>query len=497
VSLGAGLMVAVSTLMAASVKLCNSGTIVPPSTYPSSSIISPSSSISSSSSLPSAPSCGVVRLGTWNVSWWQSSRLPAIDATGVQLLAVQETKLSLLPLEHVKTSLRRTGYTLHHGHPVEVRTTGGYGDSCGVGVLASPGVAVSPLLPQGAAWRRLYAMSRVHAVQVPAREGLPLGLRVFSVYAPLHGNPILEMFRMAFLEMVSSLDLQIPTLLMGDFNGTISPERDYSSGLGHISPLLARLLGPAGAFLDLQLVVSPGEYAPTFRHRRGEETRTSRCDLVLGSHSVLPLVEKVFVESGACDGGHSPVVVELRSARPWAISWLRPAPHLPALLLLPSSCLRESEPWAKLMEAWLASAPVQRLLGKPSATTASQLSAILQASLEQLVSLSGGWIKRPSHRRPAYESDEARHVRATLRLLGHASALLHREWHVVGPFSCRLKLVVAKLQQKFAEIPAFSRCSLLNWVEAQIATHRSALSAAVRQMREERKRRWQACIPTL
>ena len=83
-------------------------------------------------------------------------------------------------------------------------------------------------------------------------------------------------------------------------------------------------------------------------------------------------------------------MVELRSARPWAISWLRPAPHLPALLLLPSSCLRESEPWAKLIEAWLASAPVQRLLGEPSATTASQLSAMLQASLEQLVSLSGG-----------------------------------------------------------------------------------------------------------
>ena len=114
-----------------------------------------------------APVC----VGTWNVSWWTGARLPPIASLGVQLLALQETKLSAFQLENARSSLKRAGYTLHHGRPVAVQRVGGHGDSCGVGVLAMPGVAVSPVLPVGAAWRRLHAMARVHAVLVPPRPG--------------------------------------------------------------------------------------------------------------------------------------------------------------------------------------------------------------------------------------------------------------------------------------------------------------------------------------
>ena len=326
---------------------------------------------------------GQVRLGTWNLSRWHSMRLAPIEATGVELMALQETKLSLLPLEAAKALASTKGYTLHHGHPVPARTSGGHGDSCGVGVLAFPGVAVVVLLPQGAAWRMLHSMSRVHAVQVPPRPGLPLGLRVFSVYAPLRENPARDAFDTAFGEMVAGLDLQAPTLLLGDFNGSVSPQRDYASGAGDVCPLLTRLVGPAGPFLDLQLVVSPEEYAYTFRHSRGDEVRQSRCDLVLGSRSVLPLVKKVFVESGVFDGdGHFPIVVELSLKPHLGIPWYRPSPRLPQLLLLPSASLRDSEQWWKLIDTWMTrdSSSVGHLLSATSSTTASQLSSLLRSS---------------------------------------------------------------------------------------------------------------------
>ena len=104
-------------------------------------------------------------------------------------MALQETKLAAHYIENVRAALRRDGYVFHPGHAVTPHRAGGRGDSCGVGFLASPGVAVSPIMPQGAAWRRLHAMARVHAVQVPPRTGLPAGLRIFSVYVPLQTNP--------------------------------------------------------------------------------------------------------------------------------------------------------------------------------------------------------------------------------------------------------------------------------------------------------------------
>ena len=91
-------------------------------------------------------------------------------------------------------------------------------------------------------------MCRVHAVLVPPRPDLPLGVRLFSVYAPLQRDGARDEFTRLFLEMVAVLDMQIPTLVLGDFNGTVSPCRDYSSGDGPVCGLLSRLLGPGGPF---------------------------------------------------------------------------------------------------------------------------------------------------------------------------------------------------------------------------------------------------------
>ena len=130
-----------------------------------------------------------VRIGPWNVSYWTGDRLAPIVSLKVDLTALQETKLAAHYTENVRAALRRDGYVFHPGHAVAVHRAGGRGDNCGVGYLASPGVAVTPIMPQGAAWRRLHAMARDHAVHVPPRIRLAVGLRIFSIYVPLQSNP--------------------------------------------------------------------------------------------------------------------------------------------------------------------------------------------------------------------------------------------------------------------------------------------------------------------
>ena len=69
-------------------------------------------------------------------------------------------------------------------------------------------------------------------VYTPCRSHLALGLLrgfAYSRFTPLSSVTLAAVFTTTFLEMVASLDMQIPTLLMGDFNGTVSPERDFST----------------------------------------------------------------------------------------------------------------------------------------------------------------------------------------------------------------------------------------------------------------------------
>ena len=115
---------------------------------------------------------------------------------------------------------------------------------------------------------------------------------------------------------------------MGDFNGSVCPTRDYSKGDGFVCSMLARLLGPGGPFLDLQMAVSPNEFAPTFRSPREHQETWSRCDLVLGNRAAFTLIARVHVESGIMDGGHSPVVVDIHT-RPVVLKWKCPQPRVP------------------------------------------------------------------------------------------------------------------------------------------------------------------------
>ena len=189
---------------------------------------------------------GLVRIGTWNVSHWTTARAATIVYdVAAAVLAVQETHLAALPLDWAKTTAVRLGHSLHHGAPAQAVKDSVHGKACGVGFVAAGGVALSRELPATTAWRMLHAERRVHAVSVPCRRGLPRGLLLVSVYAPLPSQEVeRRRFNAAFTAFTHELDLQRPTFLLGDFNGTLGGRTPC--------PLLAHLLGPGGAWVDLQ-----------------------------------------------------------------------------------------------------------------------------------------------------------------------------------------------------------------------------------------------------
>ena len=305
--------------------------------------------------LPGAPSVpGRVRIGTWNVSGWSLHRAGVIvEDVGADVLAVQETHLSPVMLERsMAAAHRHHGLRLHHGRPVPPSEGGLFGRRCGVGFVAAPGVALVPAPPRGAPWRMLHAMYRLHGVQIPPRPGLPLGVLLLSVYAPVAARgQQLERARyaLAMAQLTPELDMQMPTLLLGDFNGSAFPHRDYLAGGAHARPacpLLVDLLGPGGAWVDVQATLTEGEMEWTFRNRDSEgHEAASRIDLILANQAALRLIQSVEVLSAIQFGGHSPVVVTLRQCSALALQLQQHRPSLP-LLQLPSGvlCLKAISP---------------------------------------------------------------------------------------------------------------------------------------------------------
>ena len=147
----------------------------------------------------------------------------------VDILALQDTKLAVVPPERARAAARSQFLHFAPGHAVRPGTTRSVqGFSCGVGFLMKAGVAVAVATPKGPAWRRLHEQGRIHAVFLGRRPGLPDGLLVFTVYAPVpEATAKKAAFVVYMLELVRSLDMQVPTLLLGDFNGSVIPERDY------------------------------------------------------------------------------------------------------------------------------------------------------------------------------------------------------------------------------------------------------------------------------
>ena len=374
---------------------------------------------------------GRLRIGTWNMSGWRAAKARAVfGEVAAEVLAVQETHLAAMPLQWAHGTMREVGGHLHHGHPVRAAGGGTFGRSCGVGFVAQPGVALLPVLPVGAAWRWLHAVARLHVVRLVPRPGLPRGLLLLSVYAPLQTrqqDTERRKFVEALVEVTHSLDMQEPALLMGDFNGSMCPVRDFqgeSAARRDACPLLAHLLGPGGAWLDVHVALAQERVPWTFQTvDQTGKLSASRIDLILANHAAMPLVCGARVLSDIRDGGHSPVLVDILFTGSASICWHRPRPTLPPLLQLSAKELRSSQEWQELLVRWCASTEYLHTQGTQH--TAQSISAALAGALDHLVALAGGWVTRPATRRPAYDSLAIRRLRGRLRAL-HAAETLTR-----------------------------------------------------------------------
>ena len=213
-----------------------------------------------------------------------------------------------------KRDAGRLNWKLVHGKAVPLATSKLGGRSRGVAALVGPGVAVREAMPPGRAWKRLWEAQRVQMVEFPPRAGLPKGLRIVNVYAPVTRWAVDQedvervWFQEMFIEAVSALDLGIPTLFAGDWNGTVHPERDYGGrgvrGAGvFVVDEVAGARGTVGGYVD----IFPRAWEWTFRRQES----MSRCDAVLACRAAIPLMAGLRVMSEVQDGGHSPVVVSL------------------------------------------------------------------------------------------------------------------------------------------------------------------------------------------
>jgi hypothetical protein len=131
---------------------------------------------------------------------------------------------------------------------------------------------------------------------------------LLSVYAPVQGHAAqLEraQFNAAFMELVHGFYMQTPTILLGDWNGSACPSRDYQGASGRSRPacaLLTHLLGPGAPWVDVQLALL-GEVPWTFNHMDGfGNVAASRIVLILANHAALALVVSTEVVVGIQDG---------------------------------------------------------------------------------------------------------------------------------------------------------------------------------------------------
>lgn len=446
-----------------------------------------------------------LRLGSWNISHWTPAKAGTIaQEIGLDVLAVQETHLATLPLEWAHGTCRNLDLHLHHGRPVPPLPNRVDGRSCGVGFVARKGVALTPILPIGAAWRKLHAAARLSAVRLPPRIGLPKGLLLFSIYAPLQVRAqalVREQFVSLVLEVTHGLDLQTPTLLLGDFNGSADPHLDFVSVSAQrrpVCPLLSSLLGPGGAWVDVHRSLLGDAAPPTFRSLdTNGNLSASRIDLVLANHAAMALVASASVLESISDGGHCPVVVDFRLSGPVALDWFPPHPRLPPLLQLGSSELRGSGEWQQLVDRWLASPDVASLA--PTAPhTAPSLSAAMVGALHHLVALAGGWKCRPATRRSAYDSKELRAARRTLALLNRLSSQIHTgPSGSPGSWPHPWLQLLDDLAKSGIGLPRTSVPALSAAVRSALAAQRASINRINREMRRARHDRWKSLLPSL
>ena len=302
-------------------------------------------------------------------------------------------------------------------------------------------------------------------------------------------------------EFVHGLDMQVPTLLLGDFNGSLEPALDYHSASGMrraACPLLVHLLGPGAPWVDVHRLLMATPLPWTYQQLGSQgKLSASRIDLMLANHAALALVDSASICESVRDGGHSPVLVTLR-AEAVTLEWRCPRPQLPPLLRLSAQELSHSAEWAALLQLWMSSASAQLAMNPSQSHTLESLSQALHEALQQLVSLAGGWIVRPPARRSAYDSDALRATRKRLRLLNQLdSQLRHCGSPSPGSWPRALVQLVGSLESCGLPLPRTTVPALAAAVDVELCTCRLEGQRLAREMRKQRHERWRDTVPSL
>jgi hypothetical protein len=212
----------------------------------------------------------------------------------------------------------------------------------------------------------------------------------------------------------------------------------------------------------------------------------------------MPLVQETTVLQSVRDGGHSPVIFELRLDSPLVLSWQRPSPRLPLLLGRSSVELGQSADWLSLVQRWLEAAVVQKALDPTVPHTGTSLSKALVAALDCLVSLAGGWVLRPRVRRAAYDSHALRVARRVLvDIYGFARLLRQVLDAGPAPWPRAVAQLRVRLQQAGVHLPDGSAAVLLPLVEKAASDQRAVIQTITKSLRRERHDRWAKSLPTL
>ena len=361
-------------------------------------------------------------LGSWNLSVWTRQKAEEIAGWGCDVVALQETRLARVQLERERTACAGLRLRLHHGQPAE-QDRGGYmrGVSCGVGFLAGEGVGLKAIMPRTPAWTRLYASRRLHVVSILPSKGFPRGLWMVSLYAPLEGDrKQREVFDAALWETVTGWDMNIPIVVMGDFNGVMDGDGKRQCGL------LTRLIGPGGPFTDAHEVAGAADevrwtFATSAESREGGGGRT-RIDRILVNRMCSELVLQAGAQWREC--GHRPLWVRLKGhvdKVDWFAKQLRRPPEV---LRLNSQELAADERWNRALDALVMDrewdGTVERMC---TGDDVEEVSAAISCVAERVIELCGGWEHPVCTGKAAYSTPELRVNRkqqgALRSLLGH------------------------------------------------------------------------------
>ena len=438
-------------------------------------------------------------IASWNVTGLSEARVERISEFQFHVIALQETHLSSFPLRQRCLTAKRCNMQLLHGRtPSEDyggHLPGGASKSRGVGFLLGPSVSATQLHPVGKAWKLLWLARRLHVIDFPPRRGLPRGLRVVSVYAPVASSSLEALsesswFCDTFLDFVTVLDMNVPTILCGDWNGTVHPDKDFETGglakHRQCSDLLSRLLGPGGPFLDT-MDLFPSEWDFTFWGGTG----CSRCDSILVNRAAAPFIKSFKILSDIRDGGHSPIELILKVV-PLRLNWYPPRPQIPECLRQSLRDLRSSEDHTRLLQKWMESEAFRKL----DATPSDNLSFALKAALEELVSLAGGWDVKERRSMKAYDSKAVRTLRRELQALNFAHSQLRRWPSGPSPRPFLVDQALKKLRNLgiFVDV---DRQTSIEQIRSLIRGRRGRLNGILAQMRLARRCRWKDAMPNV